>query len=269
MKSKLLVILFLCAFQSGIVAQLNDYKYIIVPKRFDAFKVVNEFQSSTLIKYLLVQEGFNVIYDDAMPDDLIRNRCLGLITKVKDESSLLWTKASIQMIDCNGQIIFESVEGKSKEKEFQKGYTEALKEACASFKGMNYTYTPKTSTQGAEPLVISFKNDVKSLESDKEVINSGQSSATSQTGENSEPVKEQPRFTVEGEVFYAQPTESGLDLLDSDSRLKYILEETSVKDVYLINHEGTKGIVFKKDDKWFVEYKVNDNRVKEEMQIKF
>lgn len=54
MKSKVLYILLLAMGLGGAVnAQLNNYKYIIVPKKFDAFKSVNEYQTSTLVKYFL------------------------------------------------------------------------------------------------------------------------------------------------------------------------------------------------------------------------
>ena len=76
---------------SNAVAQFNDYKYIIVPKKFDAFRKENMHSTSTTIKYLLTKRGFNAVYDDALPDDLFQDRCLGLVAILQDDSSLFVT----------------------------------------------------------------------------------------------------------------------------------------------------------------------------------
>ncbi len=57
-------------FQAYSQSQLNEYKYIIVPKKFDGFKNENQYQTSTAIKYYFVQQGFNAVYEDALPQDL-------------------------------------------------------------------------------------------------------------------------------------------------------------------------------------------------------
>ena len=93
MKSKVTYILWLALMFGGAVnAQLNDYKYIIVPKSFSALKSENQYQTSTVMKYLLTQKGFTVVYNDALPEDLANNRCLGLTADLLDESGLFSTK---------------------------------------------------------------------------------------------------------------------------------------------------------------------------------
>ena len=59
MKSKVLyILLFAIVIGNAANAQLNSYKYIIVPKKFEAFKSVNEYQTSTLVKYFFEENGF-------------------------------------------------------------------------------------------------------------------------------------------------------------------------------------------------------------------
>ena len=59
MKSKVTYILWLALMFGGAVnAQLNDYKYIIVPKKFEEFRSENQYQTSTLIKYYFEENGF-------------------------------------------------------------------------------------------------------------------------------------------------------------------------------------------------------------------
>ncbi|NHF58253.1 hypothetical protein FK220_002790 [Flavobacteriaceae bacterium TP-CH-4] len=142
-------------------AQLNDYKYIIVPKKFDDFREENQHMTSTLVKYLFTQKGFNTVYDDAMPDDLNRNRCLGLLVKLDDNSSMFTTKTALVLLDCNGQEVFVTQEGRSKKKDYKASYNEAITKAFASFGTLAYSYSGKGETE--EPVTISFKDDVKEL----------------------------------------------------------------------------------------------------------
>ena len=141
---------------------LNDYKYLVVPKKFEDFKKENQYQTGTLIKHLFTQKGFTTVWEDAMPDDLANSRCKGLYVTLKDKSSMFSTKTTVVLHDCNNQEIFASAEGKSKQKDYKKGYTEAITKAMASFDGLNYRYEGEPQTN--EPITVSFKNDVKNLE---------------------------------------------------------------------------------------------------------
>ncbi len=98
---------------------MNDYKYIIVPKKFDGFKKENEHQTSTLIKHLFTERGFNTVYDDALPAELNSNRCLGLLVVLDDQSSMFSTKTTLRLRDCNAVEIMATGEGKSRIKEYK------------------------------------------------------------------------------------------------------------------------------------------------------
>ncbi len=141
--------------------QLNDYKYIVVPKQFAEFKRENQYQTSTLVKYLFTEKGFEAVYEDALPQDLKNNGCLGLRAKLVDGSSLFTTKASMKLENCSGEVVFATKEGRSKEKDYKTSYGEALREAFTSFDTMNYSYTGKA--ENSEPVTVSMKNDVKKL----------------------------------------------------------------------------------------------------------
>ncbi len=141
-------------------AQLNDYKYVIVPKRFDIFKNVNQHQTSTLIKHLFNSNGFKTVYDDEVPDELYNNRCMGLTVKLDDQSSMFTTKTMLVLEDCEGKSVFMSQEGRSREKDFKVSYKEAITQSFQSIEALNYAYS---GTAEHEPVTLSFKNDVKSL----------------------------------------------------------------------------------------------------------
>ncbi len=145
---------------------LNDYKYIIVPKQFDGFKKENQYQTSTMVKHYFTQKGYNAVYDDALPNDLNSNRCLGLLTSLEDGSSMFSTKVVLHLKDCNGATVMTTVEGKSKEKDFKEAYREAIKGAFRSFDSFSYSYIPKQ--ENTNQVNLNFKGDVKKLEEKNE-----------------------------------------------------------------------------------------------------
>lgn len=168
MKSIVIAIVVVLSFMNEIQGQLNEYKYIVVPKRLDGFSKDNQYKTSTLVKHLFTQKGFNVVYEDNLPTDLNANKCLGLFVNLLDESSLFSTKTALILKDCNGTEVFTTMQGKSKSKEYEPAYSEAINKAFSSFDGIVYNYQPKQEEAKNESLTVSFKNDVKKLEAPNE-----------------------------------------------------------------------------------------------------
>lgn len=164
MKNIVLSILLVLAYTSGLQAQLDEYKYIIVPKKFDGFKNENQFKTSTIVKHLFTQKGYTAVYVDQLPDDLKANRCLGLLVSMENKSSMFTTKTTLVLKDCSNIEVFRTLQGKSKKKEYEASYAEAIENAFRSFDAFGYNYTPKTPEKSAEPVTVSFRNDVKKLE---------------------------------------------------------------------------------------------------------
>jgi hypothetical protein len=266
---------------SGAVnAQLNNYKYIIVPKKFEAYKTVNKYQTSTLVKYYFEQNGFNAVYDDALPSDLANERCLGLVADIEDSSSLFATKLNITLKDCNNVEVFRSMEGKSRIKEFNESYKDAIQKAFVSFSGMNYSYVPKTKVkvQDEAPVTISFKDDVKTVEEEpaKYVVEQ-KSTMDEQVYKAIEPkpsnitraVVEKTELPDPSSVLYAQAIGNGYQLVDSSPKVVLKLEETSMDNVFMTSYNGNNALVFKKNDKWILEYSDNGEKIQKELNIKF
>lgn len=168
MKRSILLFLFLLGYFGVAQTNLNNYKYIIVPKQFADFKKENQYQTSTLIKHLFVQKGFEAVYEDEMPPELYSDRCLGLLIDIDDKSSMFATKVSILLKDCTSQVVFTTLQGKSRLKEFTASYNEALRGAFRTIDQLDYTYDGPAK-KDKEPLTISFKNDVKQLPEKQEV----------------------------------------------------------------------------------------------------
>jgi len=281
----LVILLFMIPLMSH--AQLNEYKYIIVPKKFDGFRNDNQYQTSTLIKYLFVQKGFEAVYDDALPEDLNANRCLGLLVDFEDISSMFSTKVILNLKDCNSVVVMSTEQGKSKEKDYKVAYNEAIKEAFRSFDTVNYSYAPKNNNE--EPVTLSFKNDVKKMEEPpretpknrKEQVAIEEVTPQRQTYKSLEPVPsdlqkgedaaEKTGYSSElpSDILYAQEVPNGFQLVDSTPKIRLKIFKTSKPDQYLAKSDKNEGIVYTKEGKWFFEYYVGDQLRVEELNIKF
>ncbi|MFH6602266.1 hypothetical protein ACEZ3G_02165 [Maribacter algicola] len=280
---------------------LNDYKYIIVPKRFDGFKKENQYQTSTMVKHYFAQKGYNVVYDDALPNDLNGNRCLGLLTALEDNSSMFSTKVALLLKDCNGATVMTTVEGKSKEKDFKEAYREAIKEAFRSFDSFSYSYIPKNDD--SDQVNLNFKGDVKKLEKKKKEAKnhpkkevSQESTVERQSFKDGAPIEseyekantvdavvEEVVNTEEGPissevrkssqqvdentpekidgVLYAQELPNGYQLVDSTPKILLKLKKTSNSNYFLAEGAAGQGMVFSKDGKWYFEHYDNDGKL--------
>ena len=286
---------------------LNDYKYIIVPKKFEGFKEQNAHQTSTLVKHFLTKNGFLVIYDDAFLDELNTNRCLALVTSLLDESSSFSTKTTVVLKNCKGEIVFKTKQGTSREKDYKTGYSEAIKQAMVSFESVNYVYSG--TIENTEPITLNFKNDIKKLKEDKKeligkttkiasaaselvveeleanienAIVVQEATTENQLFESMEPeasnIKETKTVEIKklkilkprnDEVWYAQTLPIGYQLVGSSPKIRMKLLKSSTENVYMAQGNDKNGIVYQKEGKWIFEYYEGDTLMQKEMSIKF
>lgn len=143
MKKILFILAFFIGTISSFAQDLDRYKYIIIPEKFEFSKEENQYQLNALTKFLFEKYGFETLMkSEQKPLDLQENYCLGLTTSVKDNSGLFVTKLVVQLEDCRGNIVFESKEGRSRIKEFKDAHHEALRDAFSAIKELNYEYNP-------------------------------------------------------------------------------------------------------------------------------
>lgn len=270
---------------SSSFAQLNSYKYFVVPKTFDIFSSENHLQTSTLIKYLFSEQGYNVIYDDELPPDLVNQRCLGLMVDLEKNSNLTWTRMTILLKDCNSVEIFRSPEGSSRSKDFREAYHESIREAFRVFETMNHNYQPPKE----EVVTVNFGNDIKSVEDTSEKPGKKEpvvmqvatpeeqsyrdrrpepsdytkAEVADMPEESADPVKTAP------DSWTARQTGNGYELVDSGSEVKLTLYKTSAPDVFLAKFGNVDGMVYKKDSNWYLEYYKDKELIVEELNIKF
>ena len=140
MKKQILIITFLIS-SVAFSQSINDYKYIVVPMKFDFQKSPNQYRLSTNSKYFLTNNGFNVLYENTtLPIDLAKDKCKALYFDLQESSSYFMSKLTITLKDCQNNIVYTSKVGKSKEKEYEKSYNEALIFALEDIKTLHYKY---------------------------------------------------------------------------------------------------------------------------------
>lgn len=289
MKTKLLFTLIACFIVSSIFSQtnLNDYKYIIVPKKFDFLKEENQYLLNSLNKFLFEKNGFDTLLEgEEYPEDYKQNRCLGLRSDVVKGSGLLKSKLTVILKDCNDQIVFKSKVGESRIKEFSKSYNQALRRAFQSFETLNYNYVPsnKNKTNAVKNDDESKKEEAEQIQKLKEEIETlkeekekAVEAVTNVKPENSEPIakvvaeekKPIKETVIEGvsNVLYAQEIASGFQLVDSSPKVVYRIKKTNLDNVFLV--ENKTAIIYKNEDDWVLEFYSKGALQQEILNIKF
>jgi len=263
---------------------LNDYKYVIVPKKFKGFKKENQYLTSTMVKFGLVQKGYAAVYDDALPEDLLVNRCLGLTIFLEDLSGMLSTKLKLILKDCSARQVFETEIGKSNLKEYKLSYKDAINNAMVSLP-LYDKFTGSVEQIKTPPLRVSFKNDIKKLEPKKVVEQ--KATIKEQSFKSMEPKTSEIKKAVaavpvvsnnpvnvtkssgSSTILYAQEIKNGFQLVDSTPKIQLKVFLTSVSDFYIAKSEGKNGVVYSTKGKWFFEYYNGGELIVEELNIKF
>ncbi|WP_158845042.1 hypothetical protein [Algibacter sp. L1A34] len=280
MKTRFLTTIFACLFIASAFSQteLDNYKYIIVSKKFDFLKSANQYQLNDLSKFLLNKYGFQALIEgDAYPEDLSRNRCLALDADVQKEPGMFKTKLKVELTNCNDKIVYTSKIGESREKEYKKSYTEAIRDAFSSFETLGYKYMPKAGALSAsEPNVTVTPATSNEIEKLKEEIKTLKEEKVVEVVETKEVLVETPIAITEqvaitevsaSGVLYAQAIKNGFQLVDSSPKVLYRMYNTQLSDVFLV--ENKSAIIFKKDNKWFIEHHENGSLKLNLLNIKF
>lgn len=284
MKTKFFTLFIACFVVTSIFSQsnLNQYKYVIVPHKFDFLKEKNKYQINALTKFLFSKYGFETVMEGSeYPEDLARNRCLALRSNVVKGSGLFKTKLSIQLHDCNDKLVFTSKEGESREKEYKTAYNLALRDAFKSVEALNYKYKPSTAiTPTAVPIATQMAvnnggevtNEIKALKEEIQNLKKEKASKVVNTETkviSTKTIVQEPIKTTEAPsgVLYAQVISNGFQLVDSSPKVLYRIKSTGLADTYLV--ENKNAIIYKNGNDWVLEYYSGDTLKQEALNIKF
>ena len=246
-------------------SQFDKYQYIIVPHKFDFVNSTDQFQTSSLTKFLLRKKGFKVfLSNEKLPEDLQNNSCIGLRAIVKDESSMFITKSKLVIQDCYNKVLYTSKIGKSKEKIYQKGYREAIRKAFDSMTDFEYTYKPSLLLKKKEnqEVISSNTSSNEAAVQAKKIVQVVEISEINKEGE-----KEENLVSNSLEVLYAQQKNNGFQLVNTKPEVVFVILKTNLKDVFVI--KDVNGIFYKVGENWVSEYYENNQFIRKEFQVNF
>ncbi|MBB2147876.1 hypothetical protein [Pedobacter gandavensis] len=238
-------ILFLFFSFSGFAQTINNYKYVVVPEKFPFLKTANLYGLNDLAKFLIEQKGFTPYFDNAeLPADLANNKCKALNLEVIERKTMFTTNLTLLLKDCQGNILFKSKEGKSREKEYKASYNFALRDAFTSLDSLNYVAMATPTTLPVAQQTPVQQTPVAIAPAKAEVI------------------------VAEG-TLYAQPITNGFQLINTAPKVVLTLLTTTVQDYFIAKNETAHGIAFKRNGEWFFEYYQNNKLITEKLLIKF
>lgn len=198
---------------------------IIIQHKYDFQTEPDAYNINNMFKGILLAEGFDVYFDDEeLPLFVAQNRCNALNGVVLDKSNVFITKLKFVLKDCQNKILFESAEVKSKEKNIQNGYIEALKLLSPELKKYNSTLVQK--------------NDVVEIPSG--VVSSSIAK------------------------YQFVQIANGFAIMDSSLKVVLQIYNTTNPTIFIADKFGVKGIFTKIENKGILEYYKNDKLVVEE-----
>ncbi len=266
MKKTLAMFLFMGLSVLPAQAQLDNYKYFVVPKRFDAFMDINQHQSSTLVKFLLTKYEFEPLYDDAIPEELFLNKCLGLTTQLEDNSTYLQTVVAIVFYDCRGQEVFRTQEGRSKNKVFKEAYSEAIQEAMQTMALISHNYRGSEQTV-EEPVVAEAPDPIEATPETETEVSLAEPAVIADVAEEApEPLAKEESVP---EITYWEETarSNGYILTNPDKEVTWVIMKTSSPEVFMAISTTTQGVAFKVENGWRLEYYLGDLLKVEEIKL--
>jgi len=234
MKKLVYVILIVFISSNSALAQpeLNKYTYVLVPQQFEFQRGTDQFQLNSLTRHLFRNAGFNPLYQEELKN---LSRCEGLTADVLSVENMFFTRLNIVLKDCNNNIVFQSAEGSSKEKDLKKSYHDALRNAFLSIDALGVKQKSLDELRNKTTLVAknAMEERIVMEESEPEIV--------------PEMASEEIRGTVysfQGVTYLLQPTGANFKLFKQASSNNNILEEvgtlvpTSRDGIYLFNSKG-------------------------------
>ncbi len=133
-------------------AQQN--KAIIISNKYEFQKEKNTYNINTMLKAILVSNSYQVFFDDEeLPVEIAQNKCNALTGVLIDNSNLLVRKIKFQIRDCQNNLLFETAEVKTREKDIQNAYIEIIKLLSPELKKYDTTIIQEKEVVATSELV--------------------------------------------------------------------------------------------------------------------
>lgn len=168
--------------------QVEDYKTLIIPQKFDDSKM-NNYHLATLLAKGLKAKRYEVLSGntETLPQEVRNNPCNSLTANLKDASNMLRNRLDLYFTDCMGKTVF-TIRGVSILKEFEEGLQDALQQALLKvpYSAPKFSVA-QTLTQGSGPETtqpIEELPKVQKANTETEAVNPTKSSSPNQLFSN-------------------------------------------------------------------------------------
>ena len=165
---KKILVIFIVLFS---IASFGQKQIILISNKYEFQKEPNSNNINNMLKAILVSNNYQVYFEEeVLPLEIAQNKCNALKGILVDKSNVFLTKVKFQIKDCQNNLLFETAEVRSKEKDIQLGFMESIKLLSPELKKYKpVVITPKevvVETKPAEvesivatesPLVSEFK----------------------------------------------------------------------------------------------------------------
>ncbi|GHC49225.1 hypothetical protein [Ulvibacter litoralis] len=247
---------------------LSEFSYVIVPDQFDFLDGKDKYELNSMAKFYLEKHGFNAYLNSETPN---ANRCDGLYANVEKLPSVLRKKLQVTLKDCNGFVVYTSVEGTSKIKEFKSSYQDALRKAFVSFKSLRVDQKDVellSNETAATTVPTTIKTPVSENSNTKEIKNAPAENskvATLPSAKFSNYLFNGKSFllrkTAEGYSLYEETTTTGDGLLllgniegASSEKLYFV---TTSEALYKVSFDALGNLIIQKENTSEVYKKIN------------
>jgi hypothetical protein len=209
----------------SIISFAQKKQIILISSKFDFQKEKNSYNINNMLKAILTSNNYEVYFDDAvLPIEIAQNRCNALTGVLVDNSNLFLTKVKLQIKDCQNNLLFETADVKSREKNIQDGFIEVIKLLSPEIK----KYKPAV-----------FKNkDV--------VVPSSEIIATTNL------------------KYQIIEIANGYAIMDATPKVVLQIYKTTNPSIFIADKFGIKGVFTKSGNKGIFEYYLNDKLMVEE-----
>lgn len=210
----------------SIVTFAQKKQTIIISSKYDFQKEKNAYNINNMLKSILLSNNYEVYFDDeVLPIEIAENRCTLLTGILVDKSNMFLTKMQFQIKDCQNKIVFETAEVKSKEKDIQAGYVEAVRLLSPELKKYKVELLQKKEVATQKPSEITTNTNIK---------------------------------------YHFLEIANGFAIMDATPKVVLQIYKTTNPNVFIADKFGIKGVFTKSGNKGVFEYYLNDKLVVEE-----
>ncbi len=267
---------------------VNDYKYVIVPAKYDFLGEEDKYRLNSLTKFLFNKYGFeSIMSNESYPSDLKIDACKALRASVVNHKSLFKTRLELELRDCSNELVYKSEIGESREKDYDRAYNLALRDAFKSIENLNYKYSAKeiarksviVASEEDDSEVERLKAKIEKLESESKTVKEIEMPKKAETKviepeitevkeTIAEKKEEQPNnVKASNNVFYAQVIDGGYQIVDSTPKVVMKLYSTGKQNTFIV--EDQNAIVYEEDGFWYISEREGSTTSTRVLNIKF